>query len=90
LPPGTWTRLTLTMRGARPDYASASLRVRANGKPLELTRQEGPVFEFSLGELRGPAALDLELDAKTIVPAQLGINDDPRSLGVDIASVRVH
>ena len=89
LPTGSWQRLTLTMRGSRPDYASSDLRVRANGRPLTMLRNEGPVFEFSLGEIQGPALLELELEVKTFIPADLGLNDDPRSLGVDIASLRV-
>jgi len=52
-------------------------------------RQEGGTFEFSLGEMQGPASFELELETGTFVPRDSGLNDDPRPLGVDIANLRV-
>lgn len=89
LPEGSWRRLIITMRGYRPAYRADDIRVRANGKPLPMLRAEGRTFEFALGEMDGPATIDLELDARTFVPRDLGSNDDPRSLGMDIATLRV-
>jgi len=89
LPKGTWRRLTVTMHGYRPDYAQSGLVLRVNSKELSDRKLDGRTFEFSLGELEGPISFDLEVDAQTFVPRELGLNDDPRHLGVDIATLRV-
>ena len=77
------------MRGNRPDYTQAGLVVRANGKELHLEKADGRTFEFSLGPIEGPTPLELELDTGTFVPRELGINDDPRHLGLDIATLHI-
>ncbi|MGH8173720.1 MAG: hypothetical protein ACREPX_11275, partial [Rhodanobacteraceae bacterium] len=89
LPSGTWHRLIVTMRGHRPNYADSGLIIRVNGEPLHLEGIDGKTFTFSLGEHTGPMSFDIDLETTTFVPREFGINDDPRSLGVDIATLRV-
>jgi hypothetical protein len=89
LPRGSWQRLVITMRGYRPDYAQTGLVVRANGKELHLDKTDGATFEFLLGPLEGPAPLELELNTSTFVPRELGLNDDSRRLGLDIATLHI-
>jgi hypothetical protein len=89
LPKGSWQRLVITMHGYRPDYTQAGLVVHANGKELRLEKADGPTFEFSLGPIEGPTPLELELDTRTFVPRELGLNDDPRHLGLDIGTLHI-
>ena len=77
------------MRGLRPDYTQSAIVVRANGKELHLEKVNGATFEFSLGPLEGPTPLKLELETATFVPRELGLNDDSRRLGLDIATLHV-
>jgi hypothetical protein len=89
LPPGAWHRLIITMRGHRPDYVQSGLVVRANGKELAKEKVDGRTVTFALGPMQGPVPFNLDLDMKPFVPRELGLNDDPRSLGVDIETLRV-
>lgn len=89
LPKGSWQRLVITMRGYRPDYTQTGLVVRANGKELRLEKADGRSFEFSLGPIEGPTPLELELDTRTFVPRELGLNDDSRHLGLDIGTLHI-
>ena len=89
LPKGAWRRLIVTMHGYRPDYAQSGLVVRVDGKELRRDRFDGRTFEFSLGSLDGPTPFDIDLTTRTFVPRDLGLNDDTRLLGVDIATLRV-
>jgi hypothetical protein len=77
------------MWGNRPHYEKSGLVVRVNGTELPTEKIDGPTFVFALGTMQGPARFDIDIDVDTFVPRDLGINDDPRSLGIDIASLRI-
>ena len=89
LPKGEWHRLYIKMWGNRPHYEKSGLVVRVNGTELPTEKLDGSTFVFALGTMQGPAPFDIDIDVDTFVPRELGINDDPRSLGIDISSLRV-
>jgi len=89
LPKGEWHRLYIKMRGSRPHYEESGLVVRVNGTELQTEKLDGSTFVFTLGTMQGPAPFDIDIDVDTFVPRDLGINDDPRSLGIDIGSLRI-
>jgi hypothetical protein len=89
LPPGTWHRLVVTMRGYRRDYEGIDLRVRANGEELPLLESDGARFVFGLASVESTTPLKLDVQSTTFVPRRAGLGIDDRRLGVDIASLRV-
>jgi glycosyltransferase involved in cell wall biosynthesis len=91
---GTARELRLTLHGWRPPGASpAVVKVWIDGAPLgsrEL-RVDGSWDEWrvSLPRNLGGGSARISIATTTFNPSQLGLSDDPRTLGVALAAIRV-
>jgi hypothetical protein len=89
IPAGKWHTLLLRVQGNRTDYDRADIKVQANGRDLVHVATEGKEFTYDLGTVDGPSVIELRIASSTMVPRDLGINDDTRKLGIDIESIAI-
>lgn len=65
-----------------------TISVTSNGVELVLVRQMGSDFVFALPAGSQYSTM-IEIQTNTFVPAEVGINTDPRKLGMDVKSIRI-
>jgi hypothetical protein len=89
IPPGNWKSLLLKTHGHRPDYQSANIEVRINGRRLHLASIQEHELHYDLFALEGPTLADIEITSTTFVPQDLGMGSDDRKLGIDLDTLRL-
>lgn len=72
----------------RNDLERLKLKVITNGINLEFSHKDGNAYYFNLDK-NLEQINRIQITSSTFVPKDLGINNDPRRLGIDIASIEI-
>jgi len=71
----------------RKDLNKLKLKVLANGNSLEFLKQEDNSYWYKLDKIN--FVDNLEIISNTFIPSELGMNNDQRALGLDVAGIEL-
>jgi len=82
--------LALNTKGFHPfrdDIEKLGLKIFINGKELQFSHKKGNVIFYNLsGRIK---INEIRIISSTFVPKELGINEDTRKLGIDVAHITI-